>query len=77
MSTSSALCRRLRESCELPLWIKPNAGLPVMVNGELHYRQSPQDFAAYGPALVEKGASFVGGCCGTSPAFIAALKEDP
>ena len=69
------LCRRLRESCELPLWIKPNAGLPVMVNGELHYRQSPQDFAAYGPALVETGASFVGGCCGTSPAFIAALKE--
>jgi 5-methyltetrahydrofolate--homocysteine methyltransferase len=46
-----------------------------MENGKLHYRQSPQDFAAYGPALVETGASFVGGCCGTSPAFIAALKE--
>lgn len=69
------LCRRLREACELPVWIKPNAGLPVMEKGELHYRQTPQDFAAYGPALVEAGASFVGGCCGTGPAFIAALKE--
>ncbi|MGO9241492.1 MAG: homocysteine S-methyltransferase family protein [Bryobacteraceae bacterium] len=70
-----ALCGRLRKACHLPLWIKPNAGLPVMENGALHYRQSPQEFAAYGPALVEAGASFVGGCCGTGPAFIAALKE--
>jgi methionine synthase I (cobalamin-dependent) len=70
-----ALCGRLRKACGLPVWIKPNAGLPVMENGQLHYRQSPQEFASYAPALVEAGASFVGGCCGTSPAFIAALRE--
>jgi methionine synthase I (cobalamin-dependent) len=69
------LCRRLRESCQLPLWMKPNAGLPVVEEGKLHYRQSPQEFAAHLPELLEAGASFVGGCCGTSPAFVAALKE--
>lgn len=69
------LCRRLRESCQLPLWMKPNAGLPVVENGKLHYRQSPQEFAAHLPELLAAGASFVGGCCGTSPAFVAALKE--
>ena len=69
------LCQRLREACRLPVWIKPNGGLPVMENGELRYRQTPQDFAAYAPALVDAGASFIGGCCGTAPEFIRALKE--
>lgn len=69
------LCRRMRESCQLPLWMKPNAGLPVVENGKLHYRQSPQEFAAHLPELLAAGASFVGGCCGTSPEFVAALKE--
>jgi len=69
------LCRRLRESCRLPLWMKPNAGLPTVEGGKLHYRQTPEEFAAHLPALVEAGASFVGGCCGTTPAFVKALKE--
>lgn len=69
------LCRRLREVCQLPLWMKPNAGLPVVEAGKLHYHQSPEEFAAHLPALLEAGASFVGGCCGTSPAFVVALKE--
>jgi 5-methyltetrahydrofolate--homocysteine methyltransferase len=69
------LCRRMREVCALPLWMKPNAGLPVVEDGKLRYRQSPEEFAAHLPALLQAGASFVGGCCGTSPAFVAALKE--
>jgi methionine synthase I (cobalamin-dependent) len=69
------LCQRLRTSCKLPLWMKPNAGLPIVEDGKLHYHQSPQEFAALLPALLEAGASFAGGCCGTSPAFVAALKE--
>lgn len=69
------LCRRMRASCPLPLWMKPNAGLPVIENGKLSYRQSPEEFAAHLPALLEAGASFAGGCCGTSPAFVAALRE--
>lgn len=69
------LCQRMRASCQLPLWMKPNAGLPVIEDGKLRYRQSSEEFAAHLPALLDAGASFVGGCCGTSPAFIAALKE--
>lgn len=69
------LCQRMRSSCGLPLWMKPNAGLPVIEDGKLSYCQSPREFAAHLPALLAAGASFAGGCCGTSPAFVAALKE--
>ncbi len=66
------VCARLRAATPLPLWIKPNAGLPEMVEGRPAYRTSPERFASFVPALVEAGAAFVGGCCGTSPEFIRA-----
>ena len=66
------VCRRLRAATPLPLWIKPNAGLPEMVDGRPEYRTSPERFASLVPALVEAGATFVGGCCGTGPEFIRA-----
>jgi methionine synthase I (cobalamin-dependent) len=74
------LCQRLRAVAPtLPVWIKPNAGLPVIENGEAVYRVQPEDFASHVPALLEAGASFLGGCCGTNPAFIraAAAKMSP
>jgi methionine synthase I (cobalamin-dependent) len=67
------LCARLRAAGPLPVWIKANAGLPRMVEGQTVYRTSAEVFAARVPALLEAGASFVGGCCGTSPAFIRAI----
>jgi methionine synthase I (cobalamin-dependent) len=67
------LCRRLKDSSGLPVWIKPNAGLPSLSGGRAVYTMDPESFASYLPALVEAGASFVGGCCGTSPEFIRAL----
>jgi methionine synthase I (cobalamin-dependent) len=66
------ICRRLRAATSLPLWIKPNAGLPELVNGRPVYRIGPDQFASHIPALVEAGANFVGGCCGTDPRFISA-----
>lgn len=69
------ICRRMNAVTDKPLWIKPNAGTPQMVNGEVTYTTKPEEFAAHGPALVEAGAQFVGGCCGTRPAFIAALRR--
>lgn len=68
-----AICRRLRAAAECPIWIKANAGLPELVGGRTVYRETPEGFAAYVPALVEAGASFIGGCCGTSPEFIRAV----
>ncbi|MDE2126784.1 MAG: homocysteine S-methyltransferase family protein [Armatimonadetes bacterium] len=70
-----AVTTRLRAATRLPLWIKPNAGLPVLENGRAVYRTSPDDFAAHCCRLVDAGAGFIGGCCGTAPAFIAALHD--
>ena len=67
------ICRRLRSATELPIWIKPNAGLPELVDGVTVYRQTPEQFAAHVPDLLAAGASFVGGCCGTTPQFIRAI----
>jgi 5-methyltetrahydrofolate--homocysteine methyltransferase len=69
------LCRRLHSATDRPIWIKPNAGLPEWVEGKLVYPTPPREFAGVVPTLVEAGASFVGGCCGTTPEFIAAIKE--
>jgi len=66
------VCRRLRTAGGRPVWIKANAGLPEMVDGRVVYRQTPDEFAAFVPQLVEAGAAFIGGCCGTTPAFIRA-----
>jgi len=68
------VCRRLRASTDRPIWIKPNAGLPSVQAGKVVYRTSPAEFAAHLPALVEAGASFIGGCCGTNPEFIRAAQ---
>lgn len=69
-----SICRRLKSATDRPIWIKANAGLPRIEGGMAVYETTAQDFASFGPALAEAGASFIGGCCGTSPDFIAALK---
>jgi 5-methyltetrahydrofolate--homocysteine methyltransferase len=67
------ICKRLHAATDRPVWIKANAGLPTLVDGRPKYTTTPQEFAGYVPALLEAGASFIGGCCGTSPAFITAI----
>ncbi len=69
------ICRRLKAATDRPIWIKANAGLPRIVEGKTVYETTPQQFAGYVPELIEAGASFIGGCCGTSPDFIAAARE--
>ena len=67
------VCRLLRQATTRPLWVKANAGLPEVVNGEICYHTAPEEFASFGPSLAAAGAAFVGGCCGTGPGFIRAL----
>jgi len=69
------VCRRLHAATDRPIWIKANAGLPENIDGKTTYRQTPAEFAAFIPQLVEAGASFLGGCCGTSPDFIRAVAD--
>src|SRR5271165_730627 len=72
-----AICKRLVAACHLPIWIKPNAGLPEIVGGTVKYKTTPEEFAEAAKQLADAGASFVGGCCGTSPDFIRVLAHDP
>jgi methionine synthase I (cobalamin-dependent) len=68
------ICQRLHAATVRPIWLKPNAGLPELADGRIVYRTTPESFASDVPALLAAGASFIGGCCGTSPGFIKALK---
>ncbi|HEX2988123.1 MAG TPA: bifunctional homocysteine S-methyltransferase/methylenetetrahydrofolate reductase [Chloroflexota bacterium] len=58
----------------VPISAMPNAGLPAMVGGRLIYRSTPPYMAEYALKYVHEGASMVGGCCGTTPAHIAAMR---
>jgi len=67
--------RLLRAATDLPIWVKPNAGLPKVVKGQTHFPMGPEEFAAFAPKLIAAGASIVGGCCGTTPDHIRAVRK--
>ncbi len=58
---------------ELPLWVKPNAGVPKVQGDSVVYEAGPKDLAAHVVEYVGRGARVVGGCCGSTPAHIAAI----
>ena len=65
----------LREAGDLPIWIKANAGLPTTDGkGQTRFPMAPASFASFVPALVQAGANFIGGCCGTTPGHIEAVR---
>ncbi len=57
----------------LPIWAKPNAGLPRMVNDIATYDITPEAMAGYALRYVREGAQVVGGCCGSTPEHVAAV----
>ena len=59
----------------VPLMVKPNAGLPRSEGGKTVYDVGPEEFAQLMKKIVLGGARIIGGCCGTTPAYIAAVKE--
>jgi homocysteine S-methyltransferase len=54
--------------------VMPNAGFPEQVSGRIMYPASPDYFGEYARAFLEAGASLIGGCCGTTPDHIAAMR---
>jgi homocysteine S-methyltransferase len=56
-------------------WVKPNAGWPEQVGGRIMYPADPEYFGEYALSFREAGANIVGGCCGTTPQHIAAMKK--
>jgi len=69
------LAEELRKSTDLPIIIQPNAGKPELVQGKLVYPQDVRGFAEDIKIMVEAGANFVGGCCGTTPEFIREIHK--
>ncbi len=65
--------RRLASLTSLPIIAKPNAGMPRVEDGKTVYDLGPEGFAKGVVALIEAGASIVGGCCGSTPSHVAAL----
>lgn len=59
----------------VPVLVEPNAGLPELVDGKTVFRLAPEEFAQKTAAFAAAGVQILGGCCGTSPAHIAALRQ--
>jgi 5-methyltetrahydrofolate--homocysteine methyltransferase len=69
------IIRQLRDLTRLPLFAGPNAGKPRLSQKEVVYSQDPGYFASRLPALIEAGARYVKGCCGSTPEHIRHMKE--
>ena len=67
------IVKTLGENCSVPISVLPNAGMPRLENGRTIFPMGPEEFASWGAKLVAAGATYLGGCCGTTPAHIKAL----
>ena len=64
------------EAAGIPIIAKPNAGMPVITaTGEVIYNMTPETFASHMENLYKAGASVLGGCCGTDPDYIRAVRK--
>lgn len=70
------IVRELRSAASrTPILVHANAGLPKTVNGITVFPETPEQMAAQVPALIKAGANIIGGCCGTTPEHINAMKK--
>lgn len=72
----TAIIARIRQVTEVPLIAMPNAGMPVLLNGQTVFPAAPEEMARHVGRLVEAGASIIGGCCGTTPEHIRAMAAE-
>ena len=70
------LVEKMKRAAQLPIIVKPNAGLPQAgADGQLIYPMDAETFAGHMRRIVEAGANLIGGCCGTTPDFIRAIAK--
>ncbi len=69
------LIKRMIAYANIPVFAKPNNGIPELIAGKTEYTMTSEEFAKYGRMLVDAGVRAIGGCCGTTPKHIAALKK--
>ena len=71
-----AIVNGMKNAVSIPVVVKPNAGMPFINDkGQAEYTMGPEEFAKHMMALVDVGADLIGGCCGTNPEYIRALKN--
>jgi 5-methyltetrahydrofolate--homocysteine methyltransferase len=68
------ITKEFRKHTDLPILIHANAGLPELVDGQTVFRQGPEVMSSHVKTIVDAGANIIGGCCGTTPEHIAAMK---
>ena len=66
---------KLSSLTDIPISVQPNAGLPQNISGRNIYMTSPEYMAEYAKRFIQTGASIVGGCCGTNPTHIRAMRK--
>ncbi len=69
------IAREMRAVSDKPILIHANAGLPELRDGKTVFKQTPEEVAGRVKELVESGANLIGGCCGTTPSHIAAIRQ--
>jgi 5-methyltetrahydrofolate--homocysteine methyltransferase len=69
------IARAFRACTESPLLIQPNAGMPEIVEGRTVYSETPEFMAEKAKAFLDLGVAVVGGCCGTTPDHVRALRR--
>jgi 5-methyltetrahydrofolate--homocysteine methyltransferase len=75
MSVAESVISEYRETADCFTMAQPNAGLPVLENFKAVYKQTPQDMVATLDNLLKAGVNIVGGCCGSTPDHIRAIRE--
>ncbi len=71
--TAQLVAEFLEAGLSTPLWVKPNAGVPQVIGGQVAYPEDPDSFAEQVGEFAANGARIVGGCCGSTPEHLAAL----
>jgi len=67
--------KKLASTTKCPISIQPNAGMPQLINKQTIFPMTPEEIGTWATQLVAAGASYIGGCCGTTPKHIQAIKE--
>ena len=75
MALAADSVKLYRETCELPVMAQPNAGLPVVENMKVVYKETPDEMAEGVTGLLDAGARIIGGCCGSTPDHIQKFRK--
>ncbi|MFH1904213.1 MAG: homocysteine S-methyltransferase family protein [bacterium] len=69
------IVREMRKYSSKPILVHANAGVPELIHGKTCFRETPEDMAKKVPELIDAGANIIGGCCGTTPEHIRAIRN--